>query len=234
MEEPRALKNSELVDPRDDLDELGKAILRIELMNPGITIAQIIRLLNRDTLDWRTVKARRNMAIYQRTLKQAHKSALELAAEAETDAIRELVRLLKTSKSEKIRLSAARALVGGTLEYRKMSLAKELARQQADNAPIKKVVEVVFRDVGSTWSAQGPQALPPPQSSPQDSVTIQPPQPQQPETAVNAPGSTTAAPASESPTATVIEAQPPSPAAQAPSWADVIGSNPGEGSEADK
>jgi len=140
--------DSDLIAPDAKLDDLGKAVLKIELLNPGINTEQIRVLLGPigrkgNLTNRKTIDERRKNPIYRRAIESAHKSALQLAAESEPDAIRKLMHLMKTSQDERIQLMAAKALVGGTLEYRRQSLAQELAREQTKN-PARHIVEVVF------------------------------------------------------------------------------------------
>ena len=155
--------NEDLIAPGEKLDDLALAILQIELTNPGVSATQIAKILGRK-IERKTINVRRNLALYRRAVYESRKTALELAADAEVDAIRKLTTLLK-STDEKIQLGAAKALVGGTLEYRRQQLAQELARQQITH-PVRHVVEVQF----------GPTVPIPPGSSPtllQDAVDAQ-------------------------------------------------------------
>jgi hypothetical protein len=135
-------RNSDLIDPSAQLDDLGQRILAVELANPGASSTEIRSLLS-DRPGRKTIDARRRSAQYRRALADARKPALQLLADAEVSAVKKLVGFLE-HPDPRIALGAAKALVGGTLEYRRQALAQELAREQIKSPPVKHIVEVRY------------------------------------------------------------------------------------------
>jgi len=109
QKETRQDNLEENFDLLDEIDDLDKAIIRLTI--EGIRPGDIAERLGRGRT---TVSKRLNKYKVQQAIKELQKNALQILLESQTDAARELRRILKTGTDEN-KIKAAREILKGVL-----------------------------------------------------------------------------------------------------------------------
>lgn len=134
-----------LYDPQwkyDDLPELAKRMLTLEIANPGIKISKLMKLMNYQGSKNTFYTARKN-PIYRRLLFDARKNEHEIAQEMQIEAMKKLRTLIRSEKST----VALKAIDIATRYHSRLAMKKaelQLMREAstaAINTPIRHIVE---------------------------------------------------------------------------------------------
>lgn len=127
----------------DDLPDLAKRVLTIEIANPDIPVTEIIRLMNFDG-DRNRIYEVRKLPLYQKLLSEARKTVFDHIMELQLKAVKKISKLID-SRTERVSLEASKFMLSHSKEIALKKAELELARETALlNAKTPQRIQVEF------------------------------------------------------------------------------------------